>query len=47
LGVGQLVATAGRVDAGMVQNLRGVQIADAGHRLLIQQRDLYGPLAAA
>ena len=35
------------MDAGQVQNLRRIQIADAGHRPLIEQRHLHRPLAAA
>ena len=43
LGARDLVAAAGRVDVGQVQNLGRVQVADAGHGPLVEQRHLHRP----
>src|SRR5207247_2273781 len=45
LGPRKLVALPRRMDAGEVQNLGRIQVADAGNGALVQQRNLYNPAA--
>ena len=40
---GESVAGGARVDRGPVENLGGVDVADAGHRFLVEEGDLYPP----
>jgi hypothetical protein len=39
------VAAAGRMNSSQMQNLRSIQVADARHRPLVEQRHLHGTLA--